>query len=125
VIALFLFNWAGCSWPSARERAAADYDWTTCPIFDVFFALMACLDLRLVFMEFHNIGPESRQPRPAELVVGSFSSFSSWKGRAEHRRPASDHRHAGADQLLSRAYFLDIPGLDIFAHRGYSISRIV
>jgi len=126
IIALFLFNWVRMLVAVARERAAADYRLDNVPYFDVFFALMACLISVFVFVEFHNIGLRAGSPDLAELVVGSFSFLLILEGA---RRSIGAPLPIIAMLVLINCYlgpyFLGIPGLDIFAHRGYSISRIV
>ena len=126
IIALFLLNWFRMLLAVVRERTAADFRVDNVPYFDVFFALMACLISVFVFLEFHNIGLRAGSPDQAELVVGSFSFLLILEGA---RRSIGAPLPIIAMLVLINCYlgpyFLGIPGLDIFAHRGYSISRIV
>ncbi|MGE5799788.1 MAG: TRAP transporter permease, partial [Syntrophaceae bacterium] len=126
IIALFVFNWIRTLLVIARDRGAADYRQDNVPYFDVFFALMSCMISVFVFLEFNNIGMRAGSPDFAELLVGSFSFLLILEGA---RRSIGAPLPIIAMLVLINCYlgpyFLDIPGMDIFAHRGYSISRIV
>jgi TRAP-type uncharacterized transport system fused permease subunit len=126
IIALFVLNWVRMVLLIARNRALADYRQDNVPYFDVFFALMSCMISVFVFLEFNNIGIRAGSPEFAELLVGSFSFLLILEGA---RRSIGAPLPIIAMLVLINCYlgpyFLDIPGLDIFAHRGYSISRIV
>ncbi|HNS55189.1 MAG TPA: hypothetical protein PKH25_10470, partial [Syntrophales bacterium] len=126
ILALFVLNWVRSLTAIVRNRATADYRQDNVPYFDVFFALMACLISVYVFLEFNNIGMRAGSPDFAELVVGSFSFLLVLEGA---RRSIGAPLPIIAMLVLINCYlgpyFLGIPGLDIFAHRGYSISRIV
>jgi TRAP-type uncharacterized transport system fused permease subunit len=125
IIALFVLNWVRSIYTLVRDKAV-DYRQDNIPYFDVFFALMACMFSVFVFLEFNNIGMRAGSPDQAELVVGSFSFLLILEGA---RRSIGSPLPIIAMLVLINCYlgpyFLDIPGLDIFAHRGYSISRIV
>jgi len=126
ILALFVLNWVRSLTAIVRNSATADYRQDNVPYFDVFFALMACLISVYVFLEFNNIGMRAGSPDFAELIVGSFSFLIVLEGA---RRSIGAPLPIIAMLVLINCYlgpyFLDIPGLDIFAHRGYSISRIV
>ncbi len=126
IIALFVLNWVRSMLAILRDRGNADYRLDNVPYFDVFFALLACMISVFVFLEFHNIGMRAGSPDQAELVVGSFSFLLILEGA---RRSIGAPLPIIAMLVLINCYlgpyFLGIPGLDIFAHRGYSISRIV
>ena len=126
ILALFVFNWVRTLLVIVRDRGAADYRQDNVPYFDVFFALMSCMISVFVFLEFNNIGLRAGSPDFAELLVGSFSFLLILEGA---RRSIGAPLPIIAMLILINCYmgpyFLDIPGLDIFAHRGYPISRIV
>ena len=120
IIALFFLNWVRALLAILRDHKAADYRQDNIPYFDVFFALMACMISVFVFLEFNNIGMRAGSPDQAELVVGSFSFLLILEGA---RRSIGAPLPIIAMLVLINCYlgpyFLDIPGLDIFAHRGY------
>ena len=126
ILALFVFNWIRQLLAIVRDGRSADYRQDNVPYFDVFFALLSCMISVYVFLEFNNIGMRAGSPDYAELVVGSFSFLLILEGA---RRSIGAPLPIIAMLVLINCYlgpyFLDIPGLDIFAHRGYSISRIV
>ena len=126
ILALFVFNWIRTLLVIVKDRGAADYRQDNVPYFDVFFALMSCMISVFVFLEFNNIGIRAGSPDFAELLVGSFSFLLILEGA---RRSIGAPLPIIAMLILVNCYmgpyFLDIPGLEIFAHRGYPISRIV
>jgi TRAP-type uncharacterized transport system fused permease subunit len=125
ILALFFLQWVRSIYTLVRNKTV-DYKQDNMPYFDLFFALMSCMISVYVFLEFNNIGMRAGSPDYAELVVGSFSFLLILEGA---RRSIGAPLPIIAMLVLINCYlgpyFLDIPGLDIFAHRGYSISRIV
>jgi TRAP-type uncharacterized transport system fused permease subunit len=125
IVALFFMQW-GWSLYSLIRYGKVDYKFDNVPYFDLFLAVMSCMISVFVFLEFNNIGIRAGSPDFAELVVGSFSFLLILEGA---RRSIGAPLPIIAMLVLINCYlgpyFLDIPGLDIFAHRGYSISRIV
>jgi TRAP-type uncharacterized transport system fused permease subunit len=125
ILALFVLQWARSLVSLVRKRAI-DYKHDNVPYFDIFFALMSCMLSVFVFLEFNNIGMRAGSPDQAELIVGSFSFLLILEGA---RRSIGAPLPIIAMLVLINCYlgpyFVGIPGLDIFAHRGYSISRIV
>jgi len=125
ITALFFLQW-GRSLYGLIRYGRIDYKSDNVPYFDLFLALMSCMISVYVFLEFNNIGMRAGSPDFAELVVGSFSFLLILEAA---RRSIGAPLPIIAMLVLINCYlgpyFLDIPGLDIFAHRGYSISRIV
>jgi len=125
ILLLFFLQWSRSIFSLIRNRTV-DYKQDNVPYFDVFFALMSCMMSVFVFLEFNNIGLRAGSPDQTELVVGSFSFLLLLEGA---RRSIGAPLPIIAMLVLINCYlgpyFLDIPGLDIFAHRGYSIPRIV
>ncbi|MCX7634869.1 MAG: TRAP transporter fused permease subunit [Syntrophales bacterium] len=122
---LFFLQWFRSCTTLIRHRTM-DYRPDNVPYFDVFFALLACMISVFVFLEFNNIGLRAGSPDRAELIVGSFSFLLILEGA---RRSIGAPLPIIAIFVLANCYlgpyFLDIPGLQIFAHRGYSITRII
>jgi TRAP-type uncharacterized transport system fused permease subunit len=125
IMLLFLLQWFRSLLGLLRNRTIS-YKHDNVPYFDVFFALLSCMISVFVFLEFNNIGLRAGSPDQAELVVGSFSFLLILEGA---RRSIGAPLPIIAMLVLINCYlgpyFLGIPGLDIFAHRGYSIPRIV
>ena len=125
ILFLFLLQWAR-SLLSLIRSGTVNYKPDNVPYFDVFFALLSCMISVFVFLEFNNIGMRAGSPDQAELIVGSFSFLLILEGA---RRSIGAPLPIIAMLVLINCYlgpyFLNIPGLDIFAHRGYSIPRIV
>ena len=125
ILILFILQWVRTLLDLIRGRTV-DFKQDNIPYFDVFFALLSCMLSVFVFLEFNNIGMRAGSPDFAELVVGSFSFLLILEGA---RRSIGAPLPIIAMLVLINCYlgpyFLNIPGLDIFAHRGYSISRIV
>ncbi len=125
ILFLFLLHWAR-SLSSLIRSGTVGYKQDNVPYFDVFFALLSCMISVFVFLEFNNIGMRAGSPDQAELIVGSFSFLLILEGA---RRSIGAPLPIIAMLVLINCYlgpyFLNIPGLDIFAHRGYSIPRIV
>ena len=125
ILFLFLLQWTR-SLLSLIRSGTVDYKPDNIPYFDVFFALLSCMISVFVFLEFNNIGMRAGSPDQAELIVGSFSFLLILEGA---RRSIGAPLPIIAMLVLINCYlgpyFLNIPGLDIFAHRGYSIPRIV
>jgi TRAP-type uncharacterized transport system fused permease subunit len=125
ILFLFCLQWVRSLFSLIRHKTV-DYKQDNVPYFDVFFALLSCMLSVFVFLEFNNIGMRAGSPDQAELVVGSFSFLLILEAA---RRSIGAPLPIIAMLVLINCYlgpyFLDIPGLDIFAHRGYSIPRIV
>jgi TRAP-type uncharacterized transport system fused permease subunit len=125
ILFLFFLQWSRSLISLIRNRPV-DYKQDNVPYFDVFFALLSCILSVFVFLEFNNIGLRAGSPDQTELVVGSFSFLLILEAA---RRSIGAPLPIIAMLVLINCYlgpyFLGIPGLDIFAHRGYSIPRIV
>jgi TRAP-type uncharacterized transport system fused permease subunit len=125
ILALFILQWIRALYSLVRKHTV-NYKQDNVPYFDVFFALLACVMSVYVFLEFNNIGMRAGSPDQAELIVGSFSFLLILEGA---RRSIGAPLPIIAMLVLLNCYlgpyFLDIPGLDIFAHRGYPIARII
>jgi len=96
------------------------------PYYDLFFALLASVMSLYIFLEFNALGLRTGAPDRADLVVGGFAILLVLEGA---RRSIGPPLPIIAGLVLINCYlgpyFLEIPGLTLFAHRGYSISRIV
>jgi TRAP transporter 4TM/12TM fusion protein len=125
ILALFVLQWIMGIRMIFSGRAIR-YDHDNIPFFDVFFALMASLVSIYIFVEFHNIGLRAGSPTQADLIVGAMAILFVLEGA---RRSIGAPLPIIAILVLINCYlgpyFQDIPGLKLFAHRGYSVSRII
>jgi TRAP-type uncharacterized transport system fused permease subunit len=125
IVLLFLLQWAR-SLLALLRSGTVDWRQDNVPYFDVFLALLSCMISVYIFLDFNGIGLRAGSPSQVDLVVGSFSFLLVLEGA---RRSIGAPLPIIAMLVLVNCYlgpyFLDIPGLEIFAHRGYSISRII
>lgn len=96
------------------------------PYFDVFFAFLSSAASVYVFLEFNQLVVRSGLPHQTDLLFGALATIMVLEGA---RRSVGPALPLIAYLVLINAYlgpyFLDIPGLSFFAHRGYSVSRII
>ncbi len=122
---LFLLQWLYvCS--SAIKYKKTNYVHDNIPYFDVFFAILATIISVYIFLEFNGLVLRAGLPTKTDLVIGSFAILLVLEGT---RRSVGPPLALIAFLVLVNCYlgpyFLDIPGLSFFAHRGYSVSRII
>ncbi|HOD34939.1 MAG TPA: TRAP transporter permease [Syntrophales bacterium] len=125
ILALFVLQWARAAYSMVKNRAFP-YSLNNMPYYDMFFALLASVMSLYIFLEFNSLGMRAGAPDRADLIIGGFSILLVLEGA---RRSIGPPLPIIAGLILINCYlgpyFLDIPGLTLFAHRGYSISRIV
>ena len=125
ILGLFFLQWVRSIYTLVRNKTV-DYKQDNMPYFDVFCALISSAVSIYIFLEFNNIGARAGSPASTDLLLGGFSILLVLEAA---RRSIGAPLPIVAVLVLINCYlgpyFLDIPGLDIFAHRGYPISRIV
>jgi len=125
MVCLFVFQWI-CSLLSITRGSSLDFKTDGVPYFDVFCAVISSAISIYIFLEFNNIGARAGSPIETDLLMGGFSILLVLEAA---RRSIGAPLPIVAILVLINCYlgpyFLDIPGLDIFAHRGYPVSRIV
>jgi len=125
ILLLFLMQW-GLAVRSLFTRQVFPWHWENMPYYDLFFALLASLMSLYIFLEFNALGLRTGAPDRADLIIGGFAILLVLEGA---RRSIGPPLPIIAGLILINCYlgpyFLEIPGLTLFAHRGYSISRIV
>ncbi len=125
ILSLFVLQWIQGLRMIFGGRAIR-YDLNNIPYFDVFFALAASLVSIYIFVEFHNVGLRAGSPTQTDLLVGAMAILFVLEGA---RRSIGAPLPIIAILVLINCYlgpyFLKIPGLTLFAHRGYSVSRII
>jgi len=125
IIALFALQWLRTIWLVATGRVFSP-EQDNIPYFDVFLAIFASAISVYIFLEFNSLAVRAGLPSQADLVVGAFAFLLILEGARRSIGPALPiisvlvlfNSYLGP-------YFLDIPGLSFFAHRGYSVERII
>jgi TRAP-type uncharacterized transport system fused permease subunit len=125
IIALFIVQWI-LALKRILSGASAVFREGEIPYFDLFFAILSSLISVYIFLEFNNIGERAGLPVQSDLILGGFAFLMVLEAA---RRSIGPPLPIIALIVLANCYlgpyFLDIPGLDLFAHRGYSVSRII
>jgi len=125
IILLFALQWVYAV-RSLAKRGEMSYLQENIPYFDVFFALMSALVSVYIFLEFSSLVHRSGLPLKIDLVVGGFAILLVLEGaRRSIGAPLPLISFIVLLNCYLGPYFLNIPGLGFFAHRGYSISRII
>jgi TRAP-type uncharacterized transport system fused permease subunit len=125
IVLLLVVHWAASLACIASGRPY-QYDQDGLPFFDLVFALLASVISVYIFLEFNKLGFRAGLPTQADLIIGGFAILLVLEGA---RRSIGAPLPIIACLVLINCYlgpyFLSIPGLTLFAHRGYSISRII
>jgi TRAP-type uncharacterized transport system fused permease subunit len=125
ITAVFVIQWLRASFAIARGKSFR-YDADDIPYFDIFFAVLASAVSIYIFLEFNSLVFRSGLPLKTDLVVGAFAFLLVLEGA---RRSIGPPLPIIAFLVLINCYlgpyFIEIPGLTFFAHRGYSIQRII
>jgi len=125
ILALFVLQWAQAAHSMVKNRVFP-YSLNNMPYYDLFFALLASIMSLYIFLEFNSLGMRAGAPDRADLIIGGFAILLVLEGA---RRSIGPPLPIIAGLILINCYlgpyFLEIPGLTLFAHRGYSVSRIV
>jgi len=124
-IVLFALQWIRAVFAIVR-RGTFGYTQDHIPYFDVFFAILSSFISVYIFLEFNSLVIRAGLPLKTDVVVGAFAMLLVLEGA---RRSIGPPLPIIALIVLVNCYlgpyFLDIPGLSFFAHRGYSIERII
>ncbi|MCP4748898.1 MAG: TRAP transporter permease [Desulfobacteraceae bacterium] len=125
LIFIFIIQWIYTIF-AAFNRKSVNYVNDNIPYFDVFFAVLAAIASIYIFLEFNSLVFRAGLPVKADLVVGCFAILLVLEGA---RRSVGPPLPLIAFIVLINCYlgpyFFDIPGLSFFAHRGYSVHRII
>ncbi len=122
---LFVIQWIKASFAIIRGKTFR-YDHDDIPYFDVFFALLASVVSVYIFLEFNSLVFRAGLPLKSDLVVGAFAILLVLEGaRRSIGPPLPIISFLVLINCYLGPYFIDIPGLSFFAHRGYSITRII
>ncbi len=125
LISLLVFQWLYAAGTLIRQRRV-NYIHDQVPYFDVFFAILATIISVYIFLEFNGLVLRSGLPLKTDLIVGCFAILLVLEGtRRSVGPPLAVIAYVVLINCYLGPYFLDIPGLSFFAHRGYSVSRII
>jgi TRAP-type uncharacterized transport system fused permease subunit len=125
LVALFVVQWIRALY-AITHTGTFRYDEDFIPYFDVFFIVIAAAVSVYIFLEFNSLVLRAGLPARGDIVVGAFAILLVLESA---RRAIGPPLPIIAIIVLINCYlgpyFLDVPGLSFFAHRGYSISRII
>lgn len=125
LVVLFVVQWLAALLALARGRTF-QYRFQNVPYFDVLFALLSCLVSVYIFLEFNALVFRAGLPSPVDNIVGAFAMILILEGARRSTGPALPIiSFCVLINCYLGPYFLEIPGLTFFAHRGYSIERII
>ena len=125
MILLFAVQWVGALLAMVKG-ANFDYKQDNIPYFDVFLAILASFISVYIFLEFNSLVIRAGLPLKMDVVVGAFAILLVLEGaRRSIGAPLPIIAFIVLINCYLGPYFLDIPGLSFFAHRGYSIERII
>ncbi len=125
ILLLFLVQWFQAVFAIAKGRTFV-YTPDNVPYFDLLFALLACLTSIYIFLEFNSLVLRAGLPTKIDMIVGAFAMLLILEGARRSTGPALPIiSFLVLINCYLGPYFLEIPGLSFFAHRGYSIDRII
>jgi len=122
---LFIIQWLRAMYAIITWKTLK-YDQDDVPYFDVFYALLSSAVSIYIFLEFNSLVLRAGLPLTSDLVVGAFAMVLVLEGaRRSIGPPLPIISLLVLINCYLGPYFLDIPGLSFFAHRGYSVQRII
>jgi TRAP transporter 4TM/12TM fusion protein len=125
LVVLFILQWLNTI-TSIFKRRTFRYDQNNIPYFDVFFAMLSAFVSIYIFLDFNNIGMRAGSPIQSDLMIGAMAILFVLEGaRRSIGAPLPIISTLVLINCYLGPYFLNIPGLSLFAHRGYPVSRII
>ncbi len=125
ILLLFVVQWVQVFY-GIFTRRGFDFMQNGVPYFDVFFALLASAVSVFIFLEYNALVVRAGMPNEVDLIVGALAILLVLEGtRRSIGPPLAIIAFAVLINCYLGPYFLDVPGLSFFAHRGYSIERII
>ncbi|MFZ0133577.1 MAG: TRAP transporter permease [Desulfobacterales bacterium] len=102
------------------------YQMDDVPYFDVLFAVLSSLVSVFIFIEFNALVFRAGMPAHVDLIMGALAILMVLEGtRRSIGAPLAIIAVIVLVNCYLGPYFLEIPGLSFFAHRGYSVERII
>ncbi|MCK4534591.1 MAG: TRAP transporter permease, partial [Syntrophobacterales bacterium] len=125
MILLFAVQWSKALFAMVKGGSFG-YKQDDIPYFDVFFAILASFISVYIFLEFNSLVIRAGLPLKIDVVVGAFAILLVLEGaRRSIGAPLPIISVIVLVNCYLGPYFIDIPGLSFFAHRGYCIERII
>jgi TRAP transporter 4TM/12TM fusion protein len=125
LVVLFILQWLNTI-ISIVKRRTFRYDQNNIPYFDVFFALLSAFASIYIFLDFNSIGMRAGSPIQSDLIIGAMAILFVLEGaRRSIGAPLPIISTLVLINCYLGPYFSHIPGLTLFAHRGYPVSRII
>ncbi|MBN1828699.1 MAG: TRAP transporter large permease subunit, partial [Deltaproteobacteria bacterium] len=125
LVLIFLLRWIQALVP-IFTTGKFNYQRDNIPYFDVFMALFAAAFSVFIFLEYNSLVFRAGVPLKLDLFIGGMAIILILEGA---RRSIGPPLPIISIFVLINCYlgpyFLNIPGLSFFAHRGYSIDRII
>ena len=125
ILLLVIVHWARAL-RAIISTGSFNYKSDDIPYFDIFLVLLSSSFSVFIFLEFNSLVHRAGLPLKLDLIIGAFAFLLIMEGA---RRSIGPPLPLIAFLVLVNCYlgpyFLDIPGLSFFAHRGYSIERII
>jgi TRAP transporter 4TM/12TM fusion protein len=102
------------------------YQMDDVPYFDVLCALLSSVMSVYIFIEFNALVFRAGMPSHVDMVMGALAILLVLEGtRRSIGAPLAVIAVIVLVNCYLGPYFLEIPGLSFFAHRGYSVERII
>ena len=102
------------------------YQMDDVPYFDVLCALLSSVMSVYIFIEFNALVFRAGMPSHVDMVMGALAILLVLEGtRRSIGAPLAVIAVIVLINCYLGPYFLEIPGLSFFAHRGYSVERII
>ncbi len=103
-----------------------NYEMNDVPYFDVLAAVLSSVISVYIFLEFNALVFRAGMPTHIDMVMGALAILLVLEGtRRSIGAPLAVIAVIVLVNCYLGPYFLEIPGLSFFAHRGYSIERII
>ncbi|HDR14294.1 MAG TPA: TRAP transporter fused permease subunit, partial [Desulfobacteraceae bacterium] len=124
ITALFVIQWFRAL--VGMFSGSFSYEMNEVPYFDILCAVVSSVMSVYIFLEFNALVFRAGMPSHADMVIGALAIMLVLEGT---RRSIGAPLAFIAVLVLINCYlgphFLEIPGLGFFAHRGYSVERII
>ena len=103
-----------------------NYEMNDVPYFDVLAAVLSSVISVYIFLEFNALVFRAGMPTHIDMIMGALAILLVLEGtRRSIGAPLAVIAVIVLVNCYLGPYFLEIPGLSFFAHRGYSIERII
>ena len=124
ITALFVLQWIRAL--MGILKGSFSYQMDDVPYFDVLCAALSSVMSVYIFLEFNALVFRAGMPAQTDMVMGALAILLVLEGtRRSIGAPLAIIAVLVLINCYLGPYFLEIPGLSFFAHRGYSIERII